>query len=170
VSARILVALSSGHEARFVTIVGTARGAEVARRCADIPDLLAAAAAGLGTCAAVSPDLPHLERDVLDQLQRQGIGLLGVVVVGDEEGERRLRQLGVERVVTSEATSADIEEALAAVSAPAPGAHRIPIWRPDESDLDRRFEQPSLGPRSRASSTSPGWCAGPPRCPRDCGC
>jgi MinD-like ATPase involved in chromosome partitioning or flagellar assembly len=145
VSARILVALSSGHEARFVTIVGTARGAEVARRCADIPDLLAAAAAGLGTCAAVSPDLPHLERDVLDQLQRQGIGLLGVVVAGDEEGERRLRQLGVERVVTSEATSADIEEALAAVSAPAPGTHRIPIWRPDESDLDRRFEQALAG-------------------------
>jgi MinD-like ATPase involved in chromosome partitioning or flagellar assembly len=152
-SARLLIALSSAQEARFVTTVGAARSVQVARRCADLPDLLAAAAAGLGTCAAVSPDLPHLERDVVDRLTQLEIAVLGVTAAGDEAGERRLRQLGVERVVTSSATSTEIESAvedLLARRVPGLRAHRIPapdaftdpeVHDPEaDAELDRRIE------------------------------
>lgn len=150
-SARLLVALSSVQEARFVTTVGGARSVQVARRCADVPDLLAAAAAGVGTCAAVSPDLPHLERDVVDRLVRLGIPVLGVAAAGDEDGERILRQLGVERVVTSAATSDEIasavEELVARRVPPEPEmlrAHRIPapLGGADrtDTDLDHRID------------------------------
>ena len=145
-SARLLVALSSVQETRFVTAVGGSRSVEVARRCADVPDLLAAAAAGVGTCAAVSPDLPHLERDVVDRLTRLGIAVLGVTAPGDEDGERTLRQLGVERVVSSAATGeeiASVVEDLVARRVPAEPeilrAHRIPAPA-DEADLDRRID------------------------------
>jgi MinD-like ATPase involved in chromosome partitioning or flagellar assembly len=152
-SARLLIALSSAQEARFVTTVGASRSVQVARRCADLPDLLAAAAAGLGTCAALSPDLPYLERDVVDRLTQLGIAVLGVTAAGDEAGERRLRQFGVERVVTSSATSTEIGSAvedLLARRVPGLRAHRIPapdsladaeVHDPEaDADLDRRIE------------------------------
>ncbi|KAB7741845.1 hypothetical protein GA707_16655 [Nostocoides sp. F2B08] len=151
-AARLLVALSSAQEARFVTTVGGSRSLEVARRCADVPDLLAAAAAGLGTCAAVSPDLPHLERDVVDRLVRLGIAVLGVTAPGDEEGERTLRQLGVDRVLASTATAPEIaavvEDVVARHVPPQPEllrAHRIPApaepFDPSaDGDLDRRID------------------------------
>lgn len=154
-SARILVALSSAQEARFVTTVGASRSTEVARRCPDVPDLMATAAAGVGTCAVLSPDLPHLEREVVDQLRRLGLAVLGVVAAGDEAGERRLRQLGVERVVTSEAPASEIDDAVTELTAgnsgrlAGPGEHGIPAGRvglrdapdpDDEGDLDRRLD------------------------------
>ena len=152
-SARILVALSSAQEARFVTTVGASRSTQVARRCPDVPDLMATAAAGVGTCAVLSPDLPHLERDVVEQLRRLGLAVLGVVAAGDEAGERRLRQLGVDRVVTSEATTAEIDVAVVELTAgladgrSGPGDHGIRLGRVDlrdapdpDADLDRRLD------------------------------
>lgn len=150
-SARILVALTAAEEVRFVTTVDAARAAVVARRCPDVPDLLAAAAAGVGTCAAVSPDLPHLERDVVDRLRQLGIPVLGVTAAGDEPGERRLRQLGVERVLTSGATAEEIDDTVTDLTAEATGrrVRGIPAGRADdggagdpdpEVDLDRRLE------------------------------
>lgn len=111
-SARLLVAVSTVLEAQFVTTVQAATQATVARRCADVADLLAAAAAGIGDSAAVSPDVPHLERDVIDQLRRLGLWVLGVVAPDDEAGERRLRQLGVGQVITTDATAQDIDAAV----------------------------------------------------------
>lgn len=113
---RLLVALTSAQEARFVTTLGGSRETEVARRCADVADLLAAAHAGLGTHAALSPDLPQLDREVVGQLTRHGLGLLGVVAPEDEAGERRLRQLGVDRVIPGDAQLAAIEAALSDVA------------------------------------------------------
>ena len=116
-SARLLVAVTSTQEAAFVTTVGASRELTVARRCADIPDLLAAADAGVGTHAVVSPDVPHLERGVIDRLHRLGTAILGVVAAGDESGERRLRQLGVTHLVAVDAPVTDIERAVAAAGA-----------------------------------------------------
>lgn len=137
-SARILVALTAAEEVRFVTTVDAARACVVARRCPDVPDLLAAAAAGVGSCAAVSPDLPHLERDVVDRLRLLGIPVLGVTAAGDEPGERRLRQLGVERVVTSAATAEEIDDAVTELAGEVTGRRlrRIQGPAPDHTGLD----------------------------------
>ena len=150
-SDRILVALTAAQEAQFVTTVDAARSSQVARRCPDVEDLLAAAAAGVGTCAVVSPDLPHLERDVVDQLRRLGLAVLGVVAVRDEAGERRLRQLGVERVLTSEATADEIDDAVSALTRElvGRGAAGIPAGQSTpgdcDPDLDRRLDAALAG-------------------------
>ncbi|MCA1781417.1 MAG: hypothetical protein LC679_04345 [Intrasporangiaceae bacterium] len=165
-SARILVALSSAQEARFVTTVDDARSVEVARRCPDVPDLMAASAAGVGTCAVVSPDLPHLERDIVDQLGRLGLAVLGVVAVGDEAGERRLRQLGIERVLTSEATATEVEDAVTEMTGRLNGSGEQRIRAgltaladapdlDDEADLDRRLDA-ALGGDLSALERAPG--------------
>lgn len=107
-TARLLVAVASAHETAVVTVLDASRQLTLARRCADVADLLAAATAGVGTHAVVSPDLPHLERDVIDQLRRLGVALVGVVA--DEPGEQRLRQLGVESIVGVDAIATQIEQ------------------------------------------------------------
>lgn len=135
-SARLLVAVTSTLEAAFVTAVGSSREVVVARRCADVADLLAAAGAGIGTHAVVSSDLPHLERDVVDQLHRLGTVVLGLIASGDEPGERRLRQLGVSEVIPAEATVAQIEQAVAATG----HAPRPADLGPGPDDLDARLD------------------------------
>lgn len=135
-SARLLVAVTSTLEAAFVTAVGSSREVVVARRCADVADLLAAAGAGIGTHAVVSSDLPHLERDVVDQLHRLGTVVLGLIAPGDEPGERRLRQLGVSEVIPAEASVAEIEQAVAATG----HAPRPADLGPGSDDLDARLD------------------------------
>ncbi|NLJ55299.1 MAG: ParA family protein [Intrasporangiaceae bacterium] len=115
-SARLLVAVTSSLEAAFVTSVGASREVAVARRCADIPDLLAAAGAGIGTHAIVSADVPGLERDVVDQLHRLQTAVVGLVAEDDEAGERRLRQIGVSRVLPVGASLEEIERAITAAA------------------------------------------------------
>lgn len=159
-SARILVALTATQEARFVATVDAARASQVTRRCPDVADLLSAAAAGVGTCAAVSPDLPHLERDVVDQLRRLQVAVLGVVAPGDEPGERRLRQLGVERVVTSEASADEVDATVGTLTgeALARGAQRIPPGGPPDPldpDLDGRLDAALDGDLSSLRRPSP---------------
>lgn len=87
-------------------------GLAVVRRCVDVPDLLAAAAAGHGRAVLLSADLRRLDREVLGRLGAAGVAVVGVVPVGDEPAERRLRQLGVEHVVTAESAPADVSAAV----------------------------------------------------------
>lgn len=96
-------------------------GLRVARRCVDLADLLAAASAGHGRAAIVSAGLRGLDRDAIGQLLTSGVAPVGVVGQSDEDGERRLRQLGVDRVVvlapeTDDAATAVIEAVSAAVA------------------------------------------------------
>lgn len=115
-SARLLIAVASSLEAAFVTSLGASREVVVARRCADVADLLAAAGAGVGSHAVVSPEIPGLERDVLDQLNRLETAVVGLVAEDDESGERRLRQLGISHVVPVGAPAEEIEQIVSAAA------------------------------------------------------
>ena len=99
----------------------------VVRRCADLAELLATAAAGLGEVALVSADLRALDRAALAELAAHGMHVAGAVDRDDESGERRLRQLGLAVVVTAELEPHELEDALDALCADAadhaPGAH-----------------------------------------------
>ena len=106
----ILTAVTgAGWESRLVAALENASsGLQVARRCVDVADLLAAVAAGHGRAVLLSADLRRLDRDVLGRLAQAEVAIIGVVPVEDEQAERRLRQLGIGHVVTADATPVDV--------------------------------------------------------------
>ncbi|MDR6862201.1 hypothetical protein [Phycicoccus sp. 3266] len=108
----VLTALTGAWEPDVVTALEATSGYAVARRCADLADLLATAAAGLGDLALVSAELRALDRPALHELAEHGLGVAGVVAPGDEAGERRLRQLGLAVVVRADVSAPELEDAL----------------------------------------------------------
>jgi Flp pilus assembly CpaE family ATPase len=97
---------------------GDDHGVQVVRRCVDLADLLATAASGLARAVVLSADLRRLDRDALTRLGLAQVAVVGLVQSGDEEAERRLRQLGVGHVVRHDAPSEEVSAAvLAAVGA-----------------------------------------------------
>jgi MinD-like ATPase involved in chromosome partitioning or flagellar assembly len=97
-------------------------GVTVVRRCVDLADLLATAATGQARAALLSADLRRLDREALTRLAVAGVAVVGLVPVGDEDAERRLRQLGVLNVLRAdagpEAISAAVIEAVVALTPP----------------------------------------------------
>src|SRR4051812_18263012 len=102
-------------------------GVSVVRRCVDLADLLATAATGQARAVLLSADLRRLDRDALTRLAVAGVAVVGLVPPGDEDAERRLRQLGVAHVLPSDATAetisaAVVEAGVAPDAAPPPPA------------------------------------------------
>ena len=62
--ATVLCAVRGVVEADVVTALD-APGVQVTRRCADVAELRAAAAAGIGQVGIVSTDLPALDRETV---------------------------------------------------------------------------------------------------------
>ncbi|MCK9795060.1 hypothetical protein M1843_15010 [Isoptericola sp. 4D.3] len=80
-----------------VALGGPGSGATVTRRCGDVAELLAAAAAGAGVVAVVSADLPGLDRETVGRLHGAGVR---VVALGEDAAPAaRLHALGVDAVV-----------------------------------------------------------------------
>ena len=148
----ILTAVTgAGWESRLVAALESgSSGLQVARRCVDVADLLAAVAAGHGRAVLLSADLRRLDRDVLGRLVKADVAVVGVVPVGDEQAERRLRQLGVGHVVTAEATptdvTAEIHRAIENMSAgPDHGAVNSSDDDPDDPLADLPDSLPPVG-------------------------
>ncbi len=133
----VLTAVTHRHEAAFVEVLGGASTLTLVRRCADLAELLSAGAAGVARVAVVSPDLRGLDRDALRHLAGHGVRIAGLVASDDEDGERRLRQLGVVTVLHPADDSGTVAAALTALAgaagepAPEVGAD------PDEPDDDQ---------------------------------
>lgn len=105
-----------------------AGGVQVVRRCVDLADLLAAAAAGHGQAVVVSADLHRLDREAVGRLGAAGVATVGVVPAGDEDSERRLRQLGIDHVVTATAEAAEIAATVQAAVAQLAGSPAADGW------------------------------------------
>ena len=101
-------------EADIVASLARDDGVRVVRRCVDLADLLSAAAAGLARAVLLSADLRRLDRDALTRLAVAGVAVVGLVVPGDEQAERRLRQLGVQHVLPADAPVEEVSGALVA--------------------------------------------------------
>lgn len=100
-------------ESQLVTTLERgAAGLAVVRRCVDLADLLAAAASGQARVALLSADLRRLDGDALSRLAGTGVAVVGVVSPGDDEARRRLRLLGVRRVLTADAPAETVAEAV----------------------------------------------------------
>jgi MinD-like ATPase involved in chromosome partitioning or flagellar assembly len=82
------------------------------RRCVDLADLLAAAAAGTARAALVSADLRRLDRDALARLAMAHVCVVGLFTPGDEAAHARLRLLGLAHVLPADATLPDIAAAV----------------------------------------------------------
>ncbi|GAA2034793.1 hypothetical protein GCM10009740_26820 [Terrabacter terrae] len=91
----VLTALGHQWESAVATTLEGLRGVTVSRRCADVPELLSVADAGLGDTAVVSSDLRGLDLAVVDRLRANRIHVVGVHPADDEGAERRLRQLTI---------------------------------------------------------------------------
>lgn len=95
----LLVAVGHGWESSLVTALGQAPGVRVARRCPDLADLLAAAAAGHGDIAVVAADVRGIDREAITRLTGHGVRVVGATPDTDEAAERELRQLGITTIV-----------------------------------------------------------------------
>jgi Flp pilus assembly CpaE family ATPase len=113
-SVPVLTAVSDAvWEAQLVAALERGdHGVNVVRRCVDLADLLATAATGQARAVLLSADLRRLDRDALTRLAVAGVAVVGLVPPGDEEAERRLRQLGVTAVLPSDASPDAISAAV----------------------------------------------------------
>jgi MinD-like ATPase involved in chromosome partitioning or flagellar assembly len=126
----LTVAEGAAWEERLVTAFD--RGphpVEIVRRCVDVVDLLAVAAAGQGRAVLLAASLRRLDPEVLDRLAAAGVVPVGVTPRGDGGAEDRLRGIGVAHVVPDDAEPAVVasvlSEAVRSVrdeTAPGPGA------------------------------------------------
>jgi MinD-like ATPase involved in chromosome partitioning or flagellar assembly len=95
-------------------------GVAVVRRCVDLADLLATAAGGTARAVLLSADLRRLDRDALTRLATARVAVVGLVPPGDEQAERRLRQLGLVAVLPADASpeliSSAVRDATAALA------------------------------------------------------
>ena len=114
-SVPVLTAVSDPRwEADIVSALARDDGVRVVRRCVDLADLLAAAAAGLARAVLLSADLRRLDRDALTRLAVAGVAVVGLVAPGDEQADRRLRQLGVAHVLPADAGADEVSATLVA--------------------------------------------------------
>ncbi|ROS78506.1 hypothetical protein [Cellulomonas sp. PhB143] len=90
----VLCALRGPAEARTVEALAARDGqVSVTRRCADVRELRAAAAAGAGTVALVAADLDGLDGDLVADLTALGVRTLALG--GSEHDARRAHALGL---------------------------------------------------------------------------
>lgn len=130
---------NAAWEAELVAALdGSAHGVTIVRRCVDVADLLSAAASGTAKAVVLSADLRRLDRDVLSRLSTSGVAVVGLVDPGDEEGDRRLRQLGLVHVLPADAAPEQITQAIVVATAESAGGGRHGL-------ADPRSALPRLG-------------------------
>lgn len=74
----LLVSTGAGWESPALAALQRHPGTVVLKRCVDVPDLLAAASTGQADVAILGVDLPGLDRDVVADLTRSGLRLVGI--------------------------------------------------------------------------------------------
>jgi hypothetical protein len=132
--------------------------AQVLHRCYDLGDLLAVAAAGQAEVAVVAAGTRWLDRDALARLAAAGLAVVGVASAGDEDSERRLRQLGLLHIASDDAPpDILVDRARAALTAePDPGDEPAePEGAPAPPDGDtRRILAAVWGPKGGPGRTT----------------
>jgi MinD-like ATPase involved in chromosome partitioning or flagellar assembly len=114
----VLTAVVGTWEAPLVTgLERSAAGVQVVRRCADLSELLSAAAAGLARAVVLSADLQRLDRQAVGQLIGAGVAVVGLANPGDSAAAHRLTNLGVTRVLPADTPTEEIAAAVTAAVA-----------------------------------------------------
>ncbi|MBK8867937.1 MAG: hypothetical protein KBF43_02290 [Dermatophilaceae bacterium] len=146
----VLTALGARWDGRVVAQLEGCPGISIARRCADLPDLVATAASGVGDVALVAADLRGLTLSEIARLNDSGVDVIGVVEPGDEAGERRLWQLGVATVLSADSDGQILAGAVLAVSdARAPSRGVEPLMAGNDEPSTPEPPLPLLSARGR---------------------
>jgi len=158
----VLTAVTGPGEASLVAGLERSGGdVRVARRCADLAELLSAAASGLGRAAIVSADLHRLDREAVAQLRAAGVAVVGLAEPGDGEARARLPALGVTRVLAGDGDPAQV--VLAVVEAVAEAVAETTQDRAGRSSaLRSRGEGPGAARVARWARGAPGAAIGDP--------
>ena len=127
-SRSVVTAVSDRWESALVTTMERGTDAQIARRCPDLADLLAVAGSGLAEVALISADLRSLDRTALDHLRECAVTVVGIYAPGDETAQRHLRQLGIDTIISADASAEVIQEALDGLDAPSAQAGLEPTW------------------------------------------
>ncbi|MCI2237901.1 P-loop NTPase [Paenibacillus sp. TRM 82003] len=142
----VLLAVPGPVEARLVAAwEGLRREVVVVRRCADLPEVLAAAGAGLARAAVLGADLPGADAEAVDALRRHGVGLLVLLPAGEAANalEHRWRALGARRFARSGDDPAALAHAVAAAAEvvvhPSGGGAAPAAPAPGSADGERVF-------------------------------
>jgi len=132
-------------------------GISVVRRCVDLADLLSAAASGTARAVILSADLRRLDREALARLATAGVAVVGLVAPGNDDAERRLRQLGVRQVLFADAGPLAISAAV--TTAVAEG-----VFTGGADPLQLGYAEPraALPDRPAFGDADPGEIAEPP--------
>lgn len=109
---QVLTAVGARWEGHIATVIEGSEHVRISRRCADVADLLATAAAGLGDAVLVTADLRGLDLSLVSDLQGLGLRIVGLTVEGSEAEERWLRSLGVTVLAPVRSELAELEAAL----------------------------------------------------------
>lgn len=154
-SVAVLTAISDPRwEASVVAGLAEQPDVHVVRRCVDLPDLLAAAAAGLARVALLSADLRRLDRDALTRLAVAGVAAIGVVAPDDDASERRLRQLDIAQIISAGAASTDVAAAIAAAAGATPRVAPLDYADPRSSSSEELRERVGAGPAPEPAAGS----------------
>lgn len=105
----VLVAVVGPREPDIVRALSAAPGLLVERRCGDVTELLAVAAAGRGSLAVVSASHLGIDREVVDRLHRDGVAVLALA---SPEDTGRVGALGPDAVLESGAAPDEVVAAL----------------------------------------------------------
>lgn len=151
---RLAVVAAAGGaewEARLLGAWGTGEQlVEIRRRCVDVVDLLAVSAAGHGRVALVAAELRHLDAEVVDRLRASHVMPVAVVPRGRPDIDERMRALGIDHVVPSDAEPAVFCSVLMDAAEAAAGR--------DVTAVDRAFADPLA---ARPAPAPGGESAGP---------
>jgi Flp pilus assembly CpaE family ATPase len=150
----VLTAVSDAlWEAELVAALsGGDLGVAVVRRCVDLADLLATAATGQARAALLSADLRRLDRDALGRLALAGVAVVGLVPPGDEQAERRLRQLGVRHVLPADTAPRELSAAVVEAVADGP----VTSYAERAAVGDARSALPHLGEPAEGAAPDAG--------------
>jgi MinD-like ATPase involved in chromosome partitioning or flagellar assembly len=118
----LVAAAGSSWEARALELLESrGSGVVLVRRCVDLPDLLAAAGAGVASVALVAPTLPGLDADSVSSLRRRGLAVVLVAAPEDllDGDTERLRRLGIDHLLASTELGSLVETVTGASAAAA---------------------------------------------------
>lgn len=117
----VVTALGPRWEASVATLLERVPGVTIARRCADLAELLSVVEAGVGQVAVIGSDLRGLDLAAVSRLRARGTHVVGLFLPDDEPSERRLRQLSVTHVLSMDTTGPELVSVIADLDRSADG-------------------------------------------------